>query len=226
MRLGPKTSPAPFFPCFTKRKNRLPVNTTLDPADNTVSMKKLLFSIIFVLAGNSLYANDTQFGLDSNTAFYEGENLNYIMTPPDHYRLVIYQAKEDGYSFAFIPGDAMYDSSDVIIGVHIYKIRGMSFRQALVEDTSAIRSYFGQKLVLNPVESLKNGDGHTMTTFYLDNKEMFIPNVMMSYYDGGPEMIIFELVITDRIPRFKAEDMFVDCIKRFKTLKKGELGMK
>ena len=226
MRLGPKTSPAPFFPCSTKRKNGLPVNSTLYPADITVSMKKLLFVIILVLAGNSLYANDTQFGLDSNTAFYEGENLSYIMTPPDHYRLVIHQAKEDGYSFAFIPDDALYDSSDVIIGIHIYKIRGMSFRQALVEDTTAIRSYFGPNLVLNPVESLKNGDNRTLTTFYLDNKEMFIPNVMISYFDGGPEMIIFELVITDQVPRFKAEDMYVDCIKRFKTLKKGELGMR
>lgn len=189
-------------------------------------MKKLLIILAFVLAGNSLYASDTQFGLDSNTAFYEGELLNYIMTPPDHYRLVIYQAKEDGYSFAFVPGDALYDSADVIIGVHIYKIRGMSFREALREDTTSIRSYYGPKLVINPVESVTNASGRTLTTFYLDNKEMFIPNVMMSYFDGGPELIIFELVITDRIPRFKAEDMFVDCIKRFKTLKKGELGMR
>jgi hypothetical protein len=189
-------------------------------------MKHLLLILAFVLAANSLYANETEFGLDSNTAFYEGETLNYIMTPPDHYRLDIYKAKEDGYSFAFIPGDQLYDSADVIIGVHIYKIRGMSFKEALVEDTNAIRGYFGPDLVINPVPSVKNGNDKSMTTFYLDNKKQFIPNVMMSYFDGGPEVIIFELVISDRVIRPKAEEMFVDCIQRFKTLQKGELGMR
>jgi hypothetical protein len=189
-------------------------------------MKNLLLLLVFVLAGNSLYANEPEFGLDSNTAFYEGETLNYVVTPPDHYRLDIYQAKEDGYSFAFIPPDALYDSADVIIGVHIYKIRGMTFKEALVADTSSIRTYFGPDLIINPVKSISNGNNREMTTFYLDNREQFIPNVMISYFDGGPEVVIFELVITDRTPRPRAEEMFVDCIKRFKTLKKGELGMR
>jgi len=134
------------------------------------------------------------------------------------------QAQLDGYSFAFIPEADNYDSASMIIGVHIYKIRGMSFTEALTGDTNSIRSYFGADLQLYPVDSLFSATGDRLTSFYLNQKKAFIPNVMISYYNGQSELVIFELVITEKITRVTAEDIFVKCIGSFKSLRKGELG--
>ena len=225
MYLNPagKTSPAPVF-SFCQEIGRVSVKSRPPTCRYRWYMKLILLTAgaIFLLSG-VLLAGQPGYTLDSNSAFYEGESLNYVMSPPDGFRLVTYKAKFDGYSLAFIPDDEIYDSASVIIGVHIYKIRGMSFNEALVEDTNSIRGYYGKNLIINPIESLTNASHQKLTSFYLDNKQQFIPNVMISYFDGGSEMIIFELVIRDDVTRFKTEEPFVQCVQRFRSLKKGEL---
>ena len=162
--------------------------------------------------------------LDSNTAFYEGEIYNYIIPAPENFKMSTVEAQRDGYSFAFVPQNDSYDSAAMLIGVHIYKIRGMSFPEALENDTANIRGYFGSDLIIYPVDSIFNATGDRLTGFYLNKKKEFIPNVMLSYYDGQTELLIFELVISERITRVRAEDTYIECIGNFKALRKGELG--
>jgi hypothetical protein len=99
----------------------------------------------------------------------------------------------------------------------------MAFDRALADDTGSIRKYYGESLMINPVESVHNEVGAELTTFYLNIRKQFIPNVMISYFDGGTELIIFELVIGPDVVRVTAEEAFMETIRRFKTLKKGDL---
>jgi len=182
----------------------------------------LLTLALFLAA--SAAAGEPEFGLDSNTAFYEGEEFHYVLTPPNGYRLVIHKAKSDGYSFAFVPQDDLYDSAAVMVGVHLYKIRGMSFEEALLADTGSIREYYGEDLLIRPVSSVTNATDQELVTFYLDKKDEFIPNVMLSYFDGGPELVILELVIKEGAVRVRAEEIFMGAVGRFKALHRGTLG--
>jgi len=162
--------------------------------------------------------------LDSNTAFYEGELYNYVIPAPNNFKMSTVEAQRDGYSFAFLPRTDSYDSASVLIGVHIYKIRGMTFLEALEADTASIRGYFGANLIIYPVDSIFNATADRLTGFYLNKKKEFIPNVMLSYYDGQTELIIFELVISEKVTRVTAENIYMNCIGNFKSLRKGELG--
>jgi hypothetical protein len=164
--------------------------------------------------------------LDSNIAFYEGEKLNYVIYPPDGYHLMIDEAANDGYSFAFVPRGTTYDSAKVMIGVNIYKIRGMDFKDVLREDTAALRQHYGENVAIRPLDSVVDYSGDLYTAFYIDNKDAFIPNVMIAYFNGGSEMLIFELVISEDALRFKAEDVFISCLERLKAMPVGELGYK
>jgi len=188
-------------------------------------MKKIVILSVFVLAlciFSPVSASEIE--LDSNTAFFEGEIYNYIMPAPNHFIMDTDRARQDGYSFAFIPKAENYDSASVLIGVHIYRIRGMKFEDALTNDTLSIRTYFGEDLQIYPVDSIVNATGEWLTSFYLNKKKEFIPNVMLSYYDGDSEVLIFELVISEKVMRVTAEEIFVDCLGLFKAMRKGELG--
>jgi len=162
--------------------------------------------------------------LDSNVAFFEGEDLNYVIFPPEDFRMVIDSATDDGYSFAFLPTDEPYYRSDLVIGVNFYKIMGMDFATALKNDTLNVRQHYGEAIDILPVDSVFCGSGEIIPTFFLNDKTGFIPNVMLSYFDGGSEMIIFELVVTDQYPRFLAEELFMQCLWRFKAMPIGDLG--
>ena len=163
---------------------------------------------------------------DSNNAFYAGEKFNYVVKAPAHFRMITDEAKVDGYSFAFVPDSEQYTSAKVVIGVNIYKVRGMSFESVLTYDTSSIRSHYGQNLVLRPIDSVRNGSGQPMTAFYLDDKSRFIPNVITAYFYGNSEILIFELSIAPEVVRVKAEDSFMSCLRGFSAMVRAELGAK
>jgi len=188
-------------------------------------MRKIALTLQLILslvAGVS--ASETQAVLDSNTAFYEGETLNYVIPPPRHFKQAGQEAINDGYSFAFIPDSAEYADAEVIICVNIYKIRGLSFEDVLTQDTVSLRKHYGDSLNIWEVDSVTTATGDMMRTFYVNDKRRFIPNVMISYFDGKTELVIFELIISERVLRVNAEDIFIDSIRRFKALKRGELG--
>jgi len=108
--------------------------------------------------------------------------------------------------------------------VNIYKIRGLSFEDVLTQDTVSLRKHYGDSLNIWEVDSVTTATGDMMRTFYVNDKRRFIPNVMISYFDGKTELVIFELIISERVLRVNAEDIFIDSIRRFKALKRGELG--
>src|SRR5512138_716679 len=90
-------------------------------------------------------ASDTTPILDSNSAFYEGETFNYILHNPAGFTMNSNEAVREGYSFAFVPDSQLYRKADILIGVHIYKIRGMTFATALTADTANMREQFGNR---------------------------------------------------------------------------------
>jgi len=187
--------------------------------------KALIFAAALLLPAAAT-ATDPGRTLDSNVAFYQGEKLNYIIYPPSGFKMVEGAARADGYSFAFIPADAEYDKAAYTVGVNIYKIRGMKFEELLRADTASIRQHYGRHAVIWPVDSVFVASGEEIPTFFINDTTNFIPNVMMSYYDGGTEVVIFELVISDRALRPKAEDLYIGCLSRFKVLRIGQLGQR
>jgi hypothetical protein len=179
-----------------------------------------------MLAATSLAGSKPEKDLDRNTAFYKGESLNYVIFPPDHFQMVDWEATGDGYSFAFIPTDQTYDHADLMIGVNIFKIRGLKFFDVVARDTAAMHEHYGKRASIRTVDSVFTASGQTVSVFFVNDTSRFIPNVMLAYVDGRTEILVFELVITDRVTQVKAEDAFVQCLQRLKVMPLGELGQK
>jgi hypothetical protein len=184
----------------------------------------LLLGLLAAAAG----AQDDEKNLDNNTAFYEGDKLSYIVSPPDDFVMLTEEAEADGYSFAFIPDGEDYDSASVRIGINIFRIKeGMekkfTLADIIAEDTTALRQHFGESLITYEVDSVVTKSGHAIRNLFLNDTTRFIPNVMMSYLDGGSEIMIFDLSISIDHPRFMAEQVYVDCLKKLKVLVKGKL---
>ena len=183
-------------------------------------MTFLIFALICAGPGHA----EIETMLDSNTAFYEGETLNYIIHPPSHYRMIDWEATADGYTFAFIPDGQSYDEADQMIGANIFKIRGLNFDEVIVGDTIALRKHYGDEVSIWAVDSVFTASGSLIPTFFINDPANFIPNVMISYVNGETELLIFELIVTDRSVRMKAEDAFFECLGKLKVLPAAELG--
>ena len=186
----------------------------------------LRLTMLFLLTVPCLAGSKPEKGLDRNTAFYKGESLNYVIFPPNQFQMVDWEATGDGYSFAFIPVDQTYDHADLMIGVNIFKIRGLKFRDVVARDTAAVREHYGKRASIRAVDSVFAASGQAVSVFFVNDTSRFIPNVMLGYVDGRTEMLVFELVITDRVARVKAEDAFVQCLRRLKVMPLGELGQR
>lgn len=162
--------------------------------------------------------------VDSNSAFYEGETLNYVFNPPPYFKMVSREAVSDGYSFAFIPDSSHYNGTDILIGVNIYKIRELDVEDVVESDTANLRKHYGPDVVMSEVDSIMAYNGQEARTFYINSPDRFLPNVMISYVDGGTEIVIFELVISERALRFAAESKFVSAVRNLHMMPKRELG--
>ena len=186
----------------------------------------LALSIMGDFSDNSSADNVT----DSNTAFYKGDGMNYVFSPPNGFKMEDKDVINDGYSFAFIPENENYDSANVIVGITIYNLalykEHYTFEQILTDDTTSIRKQYGRKMAIWPVDSMFNFNGEIVPTYYFNHPDNFIPVVMTSYYDAGSDMIIIDLSINDMYPRFQAEEIFDESLGRFKVLKHGELSNK
>ena len=179
-----------------------------------------------LLLTSNLNAEDV--ALDSNTAFFEGVTYDYILYPPDGFQLITDEVKSAGYSLAFVPEGQLYDSADVTIDVNIFRFKKKKnkvdfFRELIKDDTLQIRKHYGKTLVIRPVDSVFNKDGKLLPTFYFNDSSRFIPTVMMSYFDGTNEVLIFELTIKRLQPKFVAEQKFTECLGKFRTLIRGDI---
>ena len=195
-------------------------------------MRKITATLVSLLFGVVAYAGPTAVSTekaDSNNAFYAGETLDYVLKAPTHFKMITGEASEarkDGYSFAFIPDSCEYRSANMLIGVNIYKVRGLAFANVLTNDTNSIREHYGPDLVIRPLDSISNGSGQQLTAFYLDNKKQFIANVMTAYFYGNTELLILELSVAPSILRSDAENAFMQCLSRFTVTRRGQLGAK
>ena len=107
-------------------------------------MKLTMFATLIMLTFSSLlYGSESYARLDSNVAFFEGETVEYVVYPPDEYRMVIASAAKEGYSFAFVPRESAYDDAELIIGVNYYKTKGLSFEEVLTGDTASLQKHYG-----------------------------------------------------------------------------------
>lgn len=166
--------------------------------------------------------------LDSNTAFYEGQRYRYVIAPPTGFRMVTEEAQADGFSFAFIPGAETYAEAGVWIRANLFRLNQQaaaegSFEMILTEDTSALREVYGPGLIISQVDSLADAERRPFKTFYLNDESRFMPDVMVSYFDGGTEVLLLNLSIQEGHPRFEAEISYDQCLSRFKALEKAEL---
>ncbi|MEW6413613.1 MAG: hypothetical protein AB1483_14245 [Candidatus Zixiibacteriota bacterium] len=191
-------------------------------------MRTLITFMLLVLLAANLSAQDDDKVLDNNTAFFEGANHSYIMTPPDNFVMVMEPAISDGYSFAFIPDGESYDSASVMIGINIFSVKekireSFSLEQLIMTDTSSIREHYGPTLVIEEVAPMVTKNQFTLRNIFLNDTTTFIPNVMFSYLDGGGEVLIFDLSISPDYPRFMAEQAYNECLNRLKVLVKGQL---
>lgn len=183
-----------------------------------------LFAALLIAA--SLHADEV--ALDSNTAFFEGEKYNYIIYPPDGFQLITDEVKNAGYSLAFVPDGQLYDSADITIDINIFRFKQKRnkvdfFSELIKDDTLQIRKHYGKTLVIRPVDSVFNKDGQLLPTFYFNDSTRFIPTVMMSYFNGTNEVLIFELTIKRLQPKFVAEQKFTECLGKFRTLISGDI---
>jgi hypothetical protein len=167
--------------------------------------------------------------VDSNTAFFEGVSYSYVMPAPRGFVLNTVESTDDGYSFAFLIKGLEYAESPALIGVNLFSIvdsSGQSMVASLIEaDTLALRNHFGNSIAINPVEGIAAHTGQLLPTFYLHAPERFIPNVMTAYFDGTEELVVFELTIAEGYPRFKAEESFLECIRKFRALIKKKIDL-
>jgi len=163
---------------------------------------------------------------ERDAAFYEGEKLTYIVFPPDQFRMIDHEAATDGYSCAFVPDSQQYQTAETIIGINMFKTRGLKFADVVARDTAALREHYGSNVAIRPVDSVTAASGQTITTFSINDTARFIPNIMIAYVDGQTELLVFELVITDHAASSTAESTFIQCLKRLKVQPIGELGQK
>ena len=193
-------------------------------------MLKVISLIFVILLPVTVMSEKADSLLDNNTAFYEGAKQNYIIPSPDDFIMVIDEAAADGYSFAFIPDSNSYDSAGMIIGINIFKIKSkkkkkFSLDQLITDDTTSYRKHYGKSLSISEVIPIVTETTDSIQTFYLNDSTRFIPNVMLGYYNGRQEVLIFELSVSSTFPRFKAEVIFIKCLEQMKILQKGTIGI-
>ena len=127
-----------------------------------------------------------------------------------------------------MPEGQLYDSADITIDINIFRFKQRInkvdfFSELIKDDTLQIRKHYGKTLLIRPVDSVFNKDGKLLPTLYFNDSTRFIPTVMMSYFDGAQEVLIFELTIKRLQPKFVAEQKFTECLGKFRTLIRGDI---
>jgi len=165
---------------------------------------------------------------NKNASVFEGDKFAYVIYPPNGFKLVTDEAVDSGYSLAFIPKGQTYTNANIVIDVNVFKVKTKNaddvyLKELIKDDIGQLRSHFGKGLTISAVDSVYNTNKRLLPTFYFDDPNRFIPTVMMSYFNGGSEVIIFQLSIGKNQPRVKAEEIFLNCVNAFKSLIKEDI---
>jgi len=191
-------------------------------------IRQLFITILFILVSISAKTEESSTITENNTAFYEGVQYSYIISPPLNYEMNTDDASGDGYSFAFIPKDSGYKSAPVVIGINIFSIKDeikndFDLEMLIEEDTSALRNYYGINVSIEEIIPSVTETDDSLRTFFINDSTQFIPNVMTSYFNSGDEILIIELSILYSFPRFKAEEIYINFIRKIRILPKGKI---
>ncbi len=187
--------------------------------------KSWAFYLLLFLYSLCIVSARTETVTDDNSAFFQGAKRNYIFSPPPGWQLLIEEPGQDGYSFAFIPKEKSYDSSDVLITITIYTLNNHTYQQLIESDTASLREHYGKAMTIVQHTTLAGKKLENMSAFSLTDKEQFVPTAMLSYYNGEQEIVIFELTLLPQSNRKKAETAFASCVTQFRTLVRKELGV-
>jgi hypothetical protein len=171
------------------------------------------------------FSGDTSAG--DNSAFFEGDSLSYVLSAPPECRLVIDEVAEQGYSLAFIPEGRPFDSAQMMIAVSILSNpdggKTLPLADFILTDTAAVTRHYGPGMAVSRVALTDKIDDKGIVSFYLNDKTRFVPDVLLSYFSGGSEILVFQLSIREGFPRFEAEKAFVECLSKFRILIKGSV---
>jgi len=184
---------------------------------------------IFIIFGISAVGGTDQ--TDKNVSLFEGAEFAYVIYPPNGYQVITDEAIAAGYSIAFIPEGQSYKSASVTIDVNIFRLEKAKADNAYVidlikDDIKQLKKHFGKGLAIRTVDSVFNANKRLMPTLYFNDSSRFIPTVMMSYFNGKSEIIIFQLSIGRNQPRIRAEEIYLDCLGAFKSLIKGDINQR
>jgi len=184
-----------------------------------------ILAAFFALARVISFGGDT---VESNVSVFEGEEYAYVIYPPAGYQLITDEAADAGYSMAYIPRGHSYDNAKVVIDINIFKMTDNTADDAFVtglvaDDIMQLKKQYGKGLTVRPVDSVYNANNMLLPTFYFNDTTKFIPTVMLGYFNGKTEIIIFQLSINKVQPRFEAEEVFLECVNSFKSLIKGDI---
>ncbi len=165
---------------------------------------------------------------NKNASVFEGDKFAYVIYPPNGFKLVTDEAADSGYSLAFIPKGQTYSNANIVIDVNVFKVKKKNadaeyLKELIKDDINQMKNHFGKGLRIIAVDSVYNTNKRLLPTFYFNDPNRFIPTVMMSYFNGQSEIVIFQLSIAQNQPRFKAEEIYLNCVSAFKTLIKEDI---
>ncbi|HEX2897472.1 MAG TPA: hypothetical protein VHP63_05410 [candidate division Zixibacteria bacterium] len=191
-------------------------------------MRMITALAFFCLAAYGIAGSEKSGYLDKNVSVYEGEKYAYVIYPPNGYQTIYDEAMAAGYSFSFIPLGQKYKTAKVAIDVNILRLEKAQADNAYMigfikEDIKQLKKHFGKGLSIRTVDSVFNDTHVMMPTLYVNDTSRFVPTVMISYFNGVSEVIIFQLSINRNQPRPQAEEAFLNCIEAFKSLVKGDI---
>ena len=184
--------------------------------------------VFFCLSTYGVAGSGNSSHLDKNVSVYEGQEYAYVIYPPNGYQVINDEAIAAGYSFAFIPMGQKYKSASVAIDVNILRLEKARADNAYMidfikEDIKQLKKHFGRGLTIRTVDSVFNDNRQMMPTLYVNDTGRFIPTVMLSYFNGVSEIVIFQLSIRENQLRSQAEEVFLNCVEAFKSLVKGDI---
>lgn len=180
------------------------------------------------LATHGLAGKEKAGYLDKNVSVYEGKEYAYVIYPPNGYQTIYDESMAVGYSFSFIPLGQKYKTATVAIDVNILRLEKARADNAYMidfikDDIKQLKKHFGNRLTIRTVDSVFNDTHMMLPTLYVNDTGRFVPTVMISYFNGVSEIIIFQLNIGRTQPRPQAEEAFLNCIQAFKSLVKGDI---
>lgn len=160
---------------------------------------------------------------DDNSAFFKGQNQSYVFYAPPGCQLLIEEPGFEGYSFAYVPEGQKFENSDFLVTITIYTLYVDDFAGVLESDTIAMHQHYGKTAQIQRVDSLTNKPIKKLRTFALTDTEGFLPTQMVSYFDGGDEIVIFEANASSSKYVEKALSTFENLLTGFRTLPRKEL---